>query len=115
MARPIAADHQDKRTAIRKAAARVFAEQGYDRAAMSDVAAAFGVSKALLYHYYATKDALLFDIVKSHLLELVETAEAADDAALPPPERLARIMAAILECYRDADAEHKIRPTSRPC
>jgi TetR/AcrR family transcriptional regulator len=50
MARPRAADHDDKRQAILAAAATLFAEHGYDGTAMAEVARACGVSKALLYH-----------------------------------------------------------------
>jgi AcrR family transcriptional regulator len=71
MARPIAADHDEKRRAILKAAARLFASQGFDRASMAEIALACRVSKALLYHYYASKDQLLFDIIRAHLDDLV--------------------------------------------
>jgi TetR/AcrR family transcriptional regulator len=109
MARPVAADHADKRIAIRRAAARLFADHGYDRTAMSGIAAELGVSKALFYHYYSAKEALLYDIIRQHLAELVAAAEGADDAALSPRERLRRVIAAILDSYRDADAEHKVQ------
>jgi TetR/AcrR family transcriptional regulator len=109
MARPRAADYDDKRAAILKRAAALFAEQGYDRTSMSEIAAALGVSKALFYHYYPSKDALLFDIIRAHLEELVGVTEAAADPSQPPRKRLRAIIAAILDCYRDADAEHKIQ------
>jgi TetR/AcrR family transcriptional regulator len=109
MARPRAADYDDKRRAILKRAAQLFAAQGFDRTSMAEIALALGVSKALFYHYYGSKDALLFDIIRSHLVELVDAAEAADDATLPPRLRLERMIAAILDLYRDADAEHKVQ------
>jgi TetR/AcrR family transcriptional regulator len=109
MARPIAADYAEKRAAIRKAAARLFAEQGYDRTAMADIGASLGVSKARFYHYYKAKDDLLFDIIASHLNDLVRAAEAAASTAGPPRRRLAAFIDAILDCYRDADHEHKIQ------
>lgn len=34
----------------------LFAEKGYDATSMRDIAAAAGVSKALLYHHFASKD-----------------------------------------------------------
>ncbi|NBP52464.1 MAG: TetR/AcrR family transcriptional regulator, partial [Actinobacteria bacterium] len=57
MARPRAADYDDKRAAILRRAAELFAEKGYDRTSMTEIAAALGVSKALFYHYYPSKDA----------------------------------------------------------
>lgn len=109
MARPRAADYDDKRLAILRKAAELFAGNGYDRTSMNEIAVGLGVSKALFYHYYRAKDDLLFDIIRAHLAELVEAAEAADDAAAPPQRRLAGVIGAILDCYRDADAEHKIQ------
>lgn len=35
---------------------RIFAEKGYDATSMRDIANAAGVSKALLYHHFASKD-----------------------------------------------------------
>ncbi|APH72996.1 TetR/AcrR family transcriptional regulator [Aquibium oceanicum] len=109
MARTRAKDYDDKRQAMLHQAASVFARDGYDRASMAGVAAECGVSKALLYHYYASKEALLFDIVNSHLEELIDAVDAADEASLPAEERLERLVAALLEAYRDADAEHKLQ------
>lgn len=109
MPRSRARDHDDKRAAILKAAATVFARDGYDRASMAGLAAEYGMSKALLYHYYTSKEALLFDVIRAHLEELVEAVEAADRPDLPAEERLGALVAALLDSYRDADAEHKVQ------
>jgi TetR/AcrR family transcriptional regulator len=108
MARPIAADHVAKRRAILKAAAKLFASLGFDRASMAEIAAGCGVSKALLYHYYANKDQLLFDIIRSHLDDLV-AAVAGVDVALSPRARLSGMISELLEAYRHADEEHQIQ------
>jgi TetR/AcrR family transcriptional regulator len=109
MARPRAADYDDKRAAVLARAARLFAEQGYDRTSMTEIAQALGVSKALFYHYFPAKDALLFAIIRTHLDELVSAVEAAAAQPLDPRARLNAIIVSILDCYRDADAEHKIQ------
>lgn len=109
MARPRATDYDDKRSAILREAAVLFATRGFDRTSMSEIAQALGVSKALFYHYYRSKDELLFDIIRNHLVELVEAAEGADRAAMLPEARLHAVVVAIFECYRDADAQHKIQ------
>jgi AcrR family transcriptional regulator len=44
-------------------AARTFVERGYEATSVNAVAAAVGVTKAGLYHYIRSKDALLFEIV----------------------------------------------------
>jgi AcrR family transcriptional regulator len=109
VARTRAKDHDDKREAMLHRAAIVFSRDGYDRASMAQLAGELGVSKGLLYHYYASKEALLFDIVQTHLAALVEVVEEADDPGLAPEARLEALVAALLEAYRDADAEHRVQ------
>lgn len=109
MARSRARDHDEKRDAILHQAAISFARDGYDRASMAQLAGECGVSKALLYHYYASKEMLLFDIVRSHLSDLVEAVKEADDASLAPELRLEALVTALLDAYRDSDAEHKVQ------
>ena len=109
MARTRATDYDDKRRAILDRSAELFAEHGYDRASMSKIAEACGVSKANLYHYYKDKEALLFDVIRFHLEELLEVVEAADRPDLSPAARLRELVAAILEAYRDADAQHNVQ------
>jgi TetR/AcrR family transcriptional regulator len=43
MARPKSADHDDKRRAILRRSAKLFAQNGYDRTSMAEVASATGV------------------------------------------------------------------------
>jgi len=109
MARSIAKDHEEKRLAILHTAARFFAEHGFDRSSMNQLAGACGVSKALIYHYYDSKDALLFDIVHTHLDSLLETVRSADGANRDAEQNLREIIRAILMAYRDADAEHQVQ------
>lgn len=109
MARPRAQDYDDKRSAILRGAGRQFALNGFDRTSMNDIAQGLGISKALLYHYYRAKDDLLFDIIRAHLIELVEAVELADAGSVKPEERLEKVIAAIVECYRDADSKHKVQ------
>jgi len=92
-----------------EAAADDLMEHGFDRASMGRLAEACGVSKALIYHYYPSKDALLFDILDTHLTALVEVVEAAASEPGTPQSRLRALIKAILVAYRDSDAEHKVQ------
>jgi TetR/AcrR family transcriptional regulator len=109
MARPKAADHGEKRDAILQRAAELFAREGYHRASLAQLAEAGGVSKSLVYHYYSSKEALLFDVIERHITGLVDAAAAADDPALDPEPRLEALVMALLERYRDADSAHKVQ------
>lgn len=114
MARARAADFEEKQLHILNSAASVFAELGMEKASMSQIAARSDVSKALLYHYYPSKGALIFDIVHSHLKELSEAVEQAveENKNASPEIRLRQIVSQILECYRDADNHHKVQLNS---
>lgn len=108
MSRPIAKDHDEKRSHILNVAARVFADQGFARASMAQVAKDCGISKANIYHYYSSKDALLFDILDTYLSELRDRINGIDMAGLNPSEQLALIVIETLRAYEGMDNEHKI-------
>ena len=79
MARTRASDFEEKQHSILKSAAAVLAEQGMDKASMAQIANHCQVSKALLYHYYPSKNELLFAIIHTHLVELEAALAAATD------------------------------------
>ncbi len=109
MARPIASDYDDKRRAILKGAARLFADEGFGRASMAGVATACGISKANIYHYYDSKDALLFDILDAHLSGLRERICGLTFSSADPAEQLRDIISEFLLAYIGADAEHAVQ------
>jgi len=49
---------EEKQTVIRNAALACFAKYGYDKASIHDIAAAAGISKASMFQYFGTKQAL---------------------------------------------------------
>jgi len=112
MARSRADDYDDKRRAILDRSSQLFSEHGYDRASMSKIAKACGVSKANLYHYYVDKEELLFDVIRLHLETLLGVVEAADCPDISPELRLRELVVALLEAYRDADFKHNVQITS---
>ena len=135
MARPRAATYDDQRAQILKAAAQLFGRRGYTAATMNEVAAASGVSKATLYHYFSDKHALLEDIVRSHVARLEHLAAqepAATSAAEESQGRLAArparpvslsatpaapacaearlrsLIRRFMQAYADAQSEHRV-------
>lgn len=109
MARARASDYDDKRRALLAVAARLFAAHGFDRTSLAEVAAKARVSKALLYHYYPSKSALLYDIIREHLAAVADAIAAAGDPLAPPERHLYDLVRATLFAYRDADALHKVQ------
>lgn len=109
MARTIAKDHDQKRDQILKAAAKVFATEGFDRASMTQLARECGISKANIYHYYDGKHAILFDILDSYLSALRDRIVGIDVTGLDPQARLLRTVSEILLAYQGADHEHQVQ------
>lgn len=111
MARTRANDYGVKRRGILRRAAELFARHGFTGTSITMIADACGMSKALLYHYYSSKDEVLFDLLDAHLRHLVEVVEQA--AATPGEQaRLHAIAASLLDAYRGADAEHQVQIAS---
>jgi len=109
MARTRASDFEEKQHGLLLSAAAVFAEQGMERASMAQIATHSGVSKALLYHYYPSKDSLIFAIIHSHLVDLEAAVAEAIDRDLEPEEQLRILVGVVLEKYRGADDAHKVQ------
>ena len=64
------------RQVIADAAARLFAERGYERVAVSDVARAAEVSEQTVYNYFQTKEQLITDrdqLVQHELSRMIRT------------------------------------------
>ncbi len=57
---------EDKRTLILDAAVRVFARRGYHGSRVGDIAEEAGVAHGLLYHYFASKEAVLQAIFREN-------------------------------------------------
>ncbi|MBL8377391.1 MAG: TetR family transcriptional regulator [Burkholderiales bacterium] len=110
MARTQAADYEDQRSAILEAAASAFAETGYASCTMATLATRCGTSKARLYHYYASKDAILYDLLERHtgsLLAIVAQVHADCTARnASPRERLESLIRRFLDAYRTARTRH---------
>ncbi|MFV0245089.1 MAG: TetR/AcrR family transcriptional regulator [Qingshengfaniella sp.] len=109
MARTRATDFKKKQHDLLLTAARVFARQGMEKASMSLIATEAGVSKSLLYHYYPSKDALIFAIIRTHLEALDLALSQIDGTGLDPREKLEKLVLTVLEAYRGADDQHKVQ------
>jgi len=73
-------------------AARTFVERGFDATSVNDIAAALGVTKAGLYHYIASKDALFFDILSLGMDWLDEEVVKNVTGIQNPEERLHQML-----------------------
>ena len=110
MARPKSASHELKRDQILDVAAQCFAHQSFPAASMNDIAAACGASKARLYHYYESKEAILFDLLDRYtqrLLALIGETEAhAQRRNLSERDALHELVRAFLTEYETSATRH---------
>ena len=110
MARPKSASHELKRDEILNQAAACFAAQSFAAASMNDIAAACGTSKARLYHYYESKEAILFDLLDRYtqrLLALIGEAEGrAQRQNLSERDALHALVRAFLLEYEHSATRH---------
>jgi AcrR family transcriptional regulator len=110
MARPRSLQHDLRRDQILDIAAQCFADRSYAAASMNDIAAAGGTSKARLYHYYESKEAILFDLLDRHtqrLLALIGQVEAtAQRGRLDDRAALHELVRAFLDEYESSATRH---------
>jgi len=110
MARTQAADYESQRAAILENAAEAFAEAGYAACSMTDIARKSGASKARLYHYYESKEAILYDLLDRHTRQLLDIAVAVRERAVSQGaearDELQWMIAGFLDAYRTARTRH---------
>ena len=115
MARKQAEDYDDRRRNILDKAAELFAEKGYARSSISELATACNASKSWLYHYYPSKEAILYDIMRFHVTELVVMAEEALAHAGTPRQKFQRLARNFMDIYVNAGSKHIILLNDRGC
>lgn len=108
MARTQAADYDKKREAITEQAARLFAARGFAGASVSELAALCDVSKSLIYHYYPSKEAILFDVMSEHIDALLDIVRAHPANVGTPQESLRALARALLRRYVGAADRQKV-------
>ncbi|MDM0120351.1 TetR/AcrR family transcriptional regulator [Variovorax arabinosiphilus] len=90
------ADH-DVRDQIVVAATEHFSQYGYEKTTVSDLAKTIGFSKAYIYKFFESKQAIGEMICSNCLREIEAEVVAAVSAVDRPPEKLRRMFKAIVE------------------
>jgi AcrR family transcriptional regulator len=108
MVRPRAENYLERQQGILDAAAAMFAKHGFNGTSIAALADSCGVSKALLYHYYDSKEALLYDMLLVHCKLLSETASNATKESTNPEEQLRSLVRALMELYMSSRDKHVV-------
>ena len=85
-------DHDLKRDAVVRAAAREFNASGYHNTSLDDIATALGVTKPTVYYYVTNKEQLLFECFREGLQRIREVIIAVERSDRPARERLNTVL-----------------------
>ena len=108
MARPRAEDYHEKEKLILDRAAELFAQRGFAGTSISSIAQFCNTSKALIYHYYPSKEALLFDMLYSHVNLLLDTANETLRQQSGSEKQLKQLLRSFMAIYVASHAKHVV-------
>ena len=87
----------ERRRHLVDVAAELFDRRGYHATTVEDIAAAAGLRKATIYHYFAGKDRILAAIHESFIDRLIAQHESRADLPIPPELQLLELIVDMLE------------------
>ena len=104
-------DTRSVREKIRAAAVQLFAKMGYHAAPLRDIASLAGIQAASIYYYYPSKQALLVEIMDTHMRQLNANIERVIALPTSVPERLYEAIASHIRLHTSYKAEFFIIDT----
>ncbi len=108
MTRERADSYDDKKRLILRKAAALFAQKGFEITTMVDVAKACNASKSHLYHYFPSKEDLLYAIVREHTEMLSSALSQVLSLPLPAVERFERFVSCFVDIAADCRNEQLV-------
>ncbi|MCC2596996.1 TetR/AcrR family transcriptional regulator [Pusillimonas sp. MFBS29] len=110
MARTRSSDYDNIRDDIMESAAKLFARQGYSATSIGDIAHACDCSKSRLYHYFDNKEAILHDMLTTHVDELLERCREVISTE-EPRNHFIKIVKLFLKIYATSRNQHVVMLT----
>src|SRR6266852_8882776 len=89
-------------------AAALFSAQGYMRSSIADLADACKLSRGALYHYFDSKEAILFAILDAHIREMIAHVQKAVAAGGPTLVQFRNVIRAIVEVNAKSPNEQRV-------
>jgi AcrR family transcriptional regulator len=77
---------------ILEAATELFAKKGYAVTSMREISENLEITKATLYHYFKSKEQILFEILNNVMDEALESLEKISKMRIPPEEKLKNVL-----------------------
>jgi AcrR family transcriptional regulator len=84
----VSAKHDDKRSAILLSAAKLFASNGYEATSLDMIAEQMGLHKATLYHYFPSKEQVLYQCLVKSFGDLEDVLLRMEDRRIAVLQRL---------------------------
>src|SRR5579872_6556998 len=104
-------DSRSVRDKIRAAAVQLFAEMGYHAAPLRNIAELAGIQAASIYYHYPSKQALLVEIMDTHMRQLNTALGQIIERPGSPVERLHEAIASHIRLHTTYKAEFFIIDT----
>jgi AcrR family transcriptional regulator len=108
MARPRAEDYDEKKQLILDQAAVLFSQKGFAGTSIATIAKFCNTSKALIYHYYQSKETLLFDMLQSHCSLLLATANDTIKGDGNAETKLRNLLSLFMDIYVSSRDKHVV-------
>ena len=107
MARTRSQDYDSIKQSILLAAAKLFADRSFEATSINEIAAAAGLSKAGIYHYFDSKTDILRTMLIGHLEAVGEIVDAALNTSQAPREKFLRLTEALIENYTRPESRNQ--------
>lgn len=110
MARTRSENYEGIQRGILAKAAALYSAHGYMRSSIADLAEACGLSRGALYHYFDSKEAILYAILDAHLREMIAKIEESRDSVdvSDPRARFEAVVAAIVRMNATSPNEQRV-------
>lgn len=99
----------DTRKRIFEEAARLFSEKGYSETTTRELSNAVGIQRASLYHHYASKNLILYEICITSLEDISAAVVSARDTALQARETSVEVLRVMVNAHMESALLHQER------
>lgn len=108
MARTRSENYDGIHLGILTQAAALFSAQGYMRSSIADLADACKLSRGALYHYFDSKEAILYAILDAHIREMIRHVDTAIASGGPTLTQFQNVIRAIVEVNAKSPHEQRV-------
>jgi len=89
----------DKKNEIQRVVARLFAYRGYHHTSMREIARELGMNQSSLYHYFTSKEDVLFRLMNDAMDEVLRELEEIYASELEAEDKLKRVLHSYIRSY----------------